>query len=180
MSAILSPRLFVGVHHDATSVPIILATQAALDGPWVMGPSSPATHALLVVLHNDGRAWRLDGQPGGARWTPCRPFRFPSRLWEVRGSLVPHAIDVARELDGTPYGWDEVALQATRAVALLPWVSRILPAPKDLLVRSMICTRVALHVLDEADAHLPVDSLYPERLAQVAARRLPSALWGPA
>lgn len=144
-------RLLVGVHHSADMLPIILATQAALDGGWVLGPRYPATHAFVVV-EAGGLAWRLDGQPSHALWEPCvvGAWSLPTATWEVRGD-VDAGVRAARALRQVPYDWEEILRQAAVAArALLPWHVRMLPrgwATHDAVRRAMICSRLALHVL---------------------------------
>jgi len=147
----MTPRLFVGVHHSPDMLPIILATQAALPGGWVLGPRWPSTHAFVVV-EAGGLAWRLDAQPSHALWEPCTldAWDRPTATWEVLGD--PGAgITAARALRQVPYDWDEILRQAGYAAAqLLPWHARWLPrglATRDVVRRAMICSRLALHVL---------------------------------
>lgn len=169
-------HIYVGVHHDPSrpAGPLItLATQAALSGGWVIGPTAPATHAYLVVEHGDGMRWRLDGRPGGARWSPAGGLvidGLAAAVWSV--NLPPPALmricERARELDDVAYDWGEIAGQG--AVALTRFLPRSARALAILgrapwAADAAVCTRVVMESLSPV---LPVTlpDLFPERLAQ--------------
>lgn len=169
-------HVYVGVHHDPSppaGPPIILATQAALNGGWVIGPSHPATHAYLVVEHADGMRWRIDGQPGGAQWTPAGGLVWgghPAAVWRVM--LPPPALvricERSRELDGTDYDWGEILGQGiTAMVKVLPLGSRLAGLGRARWARgAAICTRVVQESLRPV-LTLDLPDLFPERLGQV-------------
>lgn len=170
-------ELCIGVHHlasDATGLAIVLATQAALPGGWVIGPSVPATHAFVVLKHDDGMMWRLDGKPSTAEWTPYTGPRAPQRLWRIlsddagamRGAMR------ARALTHEKYDWGEIAAQGAVAVSkFLPFAQRLrFLGRTDVFNDAMICTQVARNVLlavEDFRGVREMPDLFPERLGQV-------------
>lgn len=154
-----------------------------MHGPWVLGGERPMTHAFMVV-ELDGWLWRLDGQPGGADWSPCAGFSVlahPSKVWEIIAAPEERetVLLAARRMDGRPYGWDQIAGQAVRAFSAmlrrLGWRTRLRLVGLDgLLARPAICTRVVQECLKSVRAAKPdldaMATLFPEHLAQVLRR----------
>ncbi len=139
----MSRRVFIGVHHDPRPPAgmIMIGTQAALRGGWVMGPSFLATHAFVVIMDDvKGQSFRLDGQPGGAALPEIEPRRplywyasdgtrsmilgdatpFQHAIWGFPNlSDDDHekmAIEAFR-LKGEPYDWIEIEKQAIFSAA---------------------------------------------------------------
>lgn len=194
-------RLFIGVHHNPPDgigpLSIILGTQALFSN-FVMGPKNPATHAFVVVML-EGRSWVLDGQPSGARWTPCywsgggvHPYRHlvsgglrfhtPPRpevqaIWEVTVKhREPAGVDTARTLDNAAYDWGEIAASAVTAFSVLPGLHKLkLFGRKDVFDEALICTHVCVKTLmgmggPAAEAMRTMPNLFPEGLAQTMVR----------
>lgn len=170
-------ELFVGVHHvarDATGLAIVLATQAALQGQWVIAPAAPATHAFVVLRHADGMMWRLDGKPSRAEWTPYAGPWGPQRLWRIltddAGAM--RAAVKARTLTNEKYDWVEIGAQAAVAFTkFLPFSHKMRHLGRvDVFHDAMICTQVARNVLLAVEDYRVVrqmPDLFPERLGQV-------------
>lgn len=170
-------ELYVGVHHvstDATGLAIVLATQAALNGPWVIGPKHPATHAFVVLKHDDSMMWRLDGKPSTAEWTPYMGPRGPQRLWRILAdpASIQRGAVRARSLTHEKYDWAEIADQGAVAVSkFLPFGQRLrFLGRADVFHDAMICTQVARNVLMSVSGFQTIfdmPDLFPERLGQV-------------
>lgn len=174
-------RVFACVHHvgdTASGKSIILATQAALNGGWVIGPRYPATHAFIVLEHDDGMRWRLDGMPPRALWSPSGPFNQgpPCAVWLIKQNADAIARR-ARELSGTEYDMGEIVGQAAVAAATM---FRFLPFSKKLASlgfnqwarNAAICTRLTVECIKAegngvAHAVSAMPNLFPEQLGQV-------------
>lgn len=188
----LPPRkVLLAVHHTddpKSSPPIILATQMALKGGWVMGPKFPATHAFPIILERsevgETRDWRLDGQPGGAQRTAWRiePKMAPTVAWEfpnLSNAAQERGAKRAEALVGTPYDWLEIERQAVAASLQMaanfgPFQKMVRKAASmvgmsDPLKKAAICTRCTELVARDMDLDLrdEIPDLLPERLAQL-------------
>jgi hypothetical protein len=202
MPVIPAPKILIGIHSvaatptDPVATLISLGTQAALSPApkegWVLGPKSPATHAFVVVV-TGGLAWRLDGQPKTATWSPCSGLpwtganapKHPTALWQIIPGDETHLWRMAtraRELVGTAYDWAEITAAAAVALSILPGFEQLRRLGRsEGFHEAMICTQVARQVLlaggsgpgdlgGPGSPDSPVrglKDLFPERLGQV-------------
>ena len=171
-------ELYVGVHHvpdGLSGISITLGTQAALPGGWVLGPSRPATHAFVVIREKDGFAWRLDGKPSRAEWSPFynTPILPPTKLWKIVAAedAVFRGATRARAITHVKYDWAEIASCTAVAFSFLPLAHKLKAFGRtDIFSGAMICTQVCRNVLMAIDSFGAIDrmpDLFPERLAQV-------------
>ena len=151
-------KLYAAIHSVQGSVPaafITLGTQAALSGGWILGPGNPATHAFIVVEHDDGYCWRLDAKPSRAEWTPTHsplvrlPSDPPAAFWKLSGDLdIQRGIQRAFRITDASYDWSEIAGATAAALAFLPFLSRLRHlANTDVFKGAMICTQAARSVV---------------------------------
>ena len=160
------PRLFVGCsasHGEPLSDIIAEVARVTIPGPYSLH-GHPATHAFVVVGHEDGLWWRLDAAFPKAHWHPWATPQDPTAtaLWELRLTQenVYRGIHKARALDGTPYDMLELAAQLSRALATRQWVPN-----------ARICTTLVCDVMTACDTVpegvvVTLPDRQPERLCQ--------------
>lgn len=172
--------LLIGVHHVSDgpgAMAIILGTQSALKGDWILGPKYPATHAFPVI-ELEGYRWRLDGKPSRAEWSPYKPSggHPPEALWRIQApqNAVRFGIDRARSITHAAYDWSEILASTAVAFGVLPFAHKLkLLGRQDLSADAMICTQVCRQVLLATDPNAcdgmitAMPDLFPERLGQI-------------
>jgi hypothetical protein len=159
-----------------------------MQGQWLLG--APATHAFLIVEHSDGMRWRFDAVGtlppfDGARWSPCYTWdeiEHPCMIWEllVDPLTAARVAERARQADGEPYNWDQIARQAAVGVATmfrrLPLLSQFADVignlgSKTWLHHAAICTALTRECLTPADVTVAelrdMSDLLPEREGRV-------------
>lgn len=191
-------RLWIGVlsaPDELFGLAIRAGTEGAVQPPWLLGSSHPATHAY-VVWEEDGRFHRLDAQPSGVKlgdWAGRHGAPAPGSCPSAHFELVGDAVDIHRAhgraltLVGAPYDFQEIAWQGLTAVqrmtrkAIQVLFRRKLPAVDlanlDLDKQGFICTHVATEAMRAAGG--PAAELVaalPDRFPETLAQRLQKAV----
>ena len=169
-----------GVSRPDTDTPggliIQMATEFCMAPPWILRSwgaargGRPATHGYVWWWNEEKGEWeRIDGKPPHAEVTAwagpyaTRPDPF-HRDWRLvlSDENLRAIITRCTELDGTPYGWEDLPIQPfTR------W------ARSNPIAKRLVCTGVLMDALyrgcprEDLNA---VPDLFPERMGRLGTR----------